>query len=301
MKEALALFFSFLFLIQNIHSLNIKKNENSLGKKKSIIYDFLNHKFEINKKTYDDRTQINLILYKNQKNQKEISMPLEQELVKNIADYLRKDLDKPQIQQVVDEAVLQLQDLADQQICSLRDIQQAVEQVLEQLPEQVAKQIQDTLQELPNQHVTPQQVQQVIDQVQKAQQQVAQQQFNNLGCQDIAPLEEFVNDLFFKVQDLLNFLTRNNSLLKSFKKSTDDENAENAASNLLDNYINSFNKLMADLSTVEEATNQADDKCKSQLHKSITQTQTSLLQVKSQLTKFGFLTSFFKCLIYGNC
>ena len=295
MKKASALFFSCLFLISNINSLNIKKNENSIGMKKSILNDFLNHKFEVNKKTYDDRTQINLLIYKNKKNQKEIPMPSEQELVKNIADYLRQNLDKQNVQQVVDEAVEQLQDLAEQQNVTPQQVQQAVEQVLEQLPQQVAKQVQDAVQELPNQQVTPQQVQQVIDQVQKAQQaaQQPQQQVPNLECQDIAPLEEFVNDLFNKVQDLLNTLTSNKSLLKSFKKSTDDENAENAASNLLNNYVNSFNKLMADLSTVEEATTQADEKCKSQLQNSIAQTQTALLQVKSQLNNLNAFWSEF--------
>ena len=133
MKKASALFFSCLFLISNIHSLNIKKNENSIGMKKSILNDFLNHKFEVNKKTYDDRTQINLLIYKNEKNQKEIPMPSKQELVKNIADYLRQNLDKQKVQQVVDQAVEQLQDLAEQQNVTPQQVQQAVEQVLYQI------------------------------------------------------------------------------------------------------------------------------------------------------------------------
>jgi hypothetical protein len=44
---------------------------------------------------------------------------------------------------------------------------------------------------------------------------------------------------------------------------------------------------MADLTTVEEATEQADENCKSQLQNSISQTQTALLQVKSQLNSLN--------------
>jgi nucleoid DNA-binding protein len=165
MKKLFALFFSCLFLISNIHSINIKKNENSLGMKKSILDDFLNHKFEVNRNDYDDRTQINLIIYKNQKNQKELPKPTQQDLVKNIADYLRQNLENQQVQQAVDDAVEQLQQLAEQQNVTPQQVQQAVQQVLDQLPQQVAQQVQEAVQQLPQQ-VTHQQVQQIIDQVQ---------------------------------------------------------------------------------------------------------------------------------------
>ena len=287
-----------LLFFSNINAISIKKNYLGLSSQKGILSDILKNNIEVSKEQNDEYTKITFVIY-HDKPLKDKSEQQVNQIAKSIADYLMGEEDEAiqqvaqqqvpqQVQQAVQEAVDQLQELANQQEVTPEQVQQAVNQVIEQLPQDVAEQVKQVVQQLPQQ-VTPQQVQQVIDQVQQAQQQVAQpqQQVPDLSCQDIAPLEEFVNDLFNKVQDLLNTLTSNKSLLKSFKKSTDDENAENAASNLLNNYVNSFNKLMADLSTVEEATTQADEKCKSQLQNSITQTQTALLQVKSQLNNLN--------------
>ena len=287
MKKSFAIFLCSLFLISNIHTINIKKNENSLAMKKSILNDLLNHRTQITKQNFEDRTQINVIMYKNQKNPVEIPTPTKEELVEKIKNYLLQQQLPQQVQQAVEDAVEQLQDLAQQQEVTPQQVQQALEQLLEQLPQDVAQQVQEAVQQLPPQ-VTPQQVQQVIDQVQQAQQQVAQQpqqQVPELNCQNIGPLQDFINDLFTQVKELLNTLTSNKSLLQSFKKSTNNEDAQDAASNLLKTYVNSFNKMLADLATVEEVTEKADEKCKSQIQDSLSQTQNALLQVKNELIK----------------
>jgi len=236
-----------LLFFSNINAKSIKKkNYLGLSSQKGILSHIKNN-IEISKEQNDKYTKYSFVIY-HDKPLKDKSKQQINQIAKSIADYLMEEEDEatqqlPQQQQVpqqaVDDAVEQLQQLADQ---DTKVPQQAVQQILQdaaqQLPQQQAQQIQEMIDAVQEQKddLTPQQVQQIVDELQ-----------NN--CPDLSELKNAVNDILSKVLDVTKTLENKKDIFDKFADNsqvlnTNTANEFDVFKSILDELDNKLNKLL---------------------------------------------------------
>ena len=82
-------------------------------------------------------------------------------------------------------------------------------------------------------------------------------------CEDLSELQNFLNEVNKKVDNLSNSLDKNKDLLTSYKG---NEELNESNRNMINEFVDVFGNIKTDIGTLLDNIKQSDEKCKAKLN-----------------------------------
>jgi len=98
---------------------------------------------------------------------------------------------------------------------------------------------------------------------QQPQAQVQEETQEKGECEDLSNLQNFLNEVNEKVNNLSNSLDKNKDLLTSYK---DNEELNNSNRNLITGFVDTFDNIKTDINTLLDDIKKSDENCKNKLN-----------------------------------